>query len=194
MFLSRLGSLNALEQTREGKFWSRWIAGNSPSADSMGRICALLNHDDLRTANHHVYNKLKRNKALAARWHGLTSLVLDGHESHATYRRCCAGGLQREVTVKSKQRGTETRKQFYLRHITAQLITKSFPLMVDAEPMRSGEDEVATAIRLLERVIASYPRAFDVVIADALYTDPQILQIRPGRRPAHAHRAEGRKP
>jgi len=67
-------------------------------------------------------------------------------------------------------------------------------LMVDAEPMRSGEDEVATAIRLLERVIASYPRAFDVVIADALYTDPQILQIRPGRRPAHAHRAEGRKP
>ena len=64
MFLARLGSLNALEQTRESKFWSRWIAGDSPSADSMGRICALVNHDDLRAANHHLDSRLKRNKAL----------------------------------------------------------------------------------------------------------------------------------
>ncbi len=175
MFLARLGSLNALEQTRESKFWARWAAGNSPSADSMGRISALIDHDDLRTANHHVYSRLKRNKALVAPWHGLTVLVLDGHESHATYRRCCTGCLERQVAVKSKDGGTETRKQFYHRHITAQLITENFSLMLDAEPMRSGEDEVATAMRLLERVLASYPRAFDVVIADAFYTDPRFF-------------------
>lgn len=177
MFLARLGSLNSLEQTRKSKCWSRWIAGDPPSADSMGRISALIKHDDLRTANHHVYSRLKRNKALVAPWHGLTILVVDGHESHATYRRCCTGCLEREVTVKSKEGGMETRKQFYHRHITAQLITESFPLMLDAEPMRSGEDEVATAMRLLERVLASYPRAFDVVIADAFYTDPRFFKF-----------------
>ena len=49
--------------------------------------------------------------------------------------------------------------------------------MLDAEPMRAGEDEVATAMRLLERVLASYPRAFDVVIADAFYTDPRFFKF-----------------
>jgi hypothetical protein len=34
---------------------------------------------------------------------------------------------------------------------------------------RPGEDEVAVAIRLLERLFCDYPRAFDVVIADGLY-------------------------
>ncbi len=177
MFLARLGSLNSLEQTRKSKFWSTWIAGDPPSADSMGRICALVNHDDLRVANHHVYSRLKRNKALVAPWHGLTPLVLDGHESHATYRRCCAGCLEREVTVKSKDGGTETRKQFYHRHVTARLITESLSLMLDAEPIRAGEDELAAAMRVLERVLASYPRAFEVVIADALYTDPRFFKF-----------------
>lgn len=175
MFLARLGSLNALEQTRPSKFWSTWIAGDFPSADSMGRICAQVNHDDLRAVNHDVYSRLKRNKALVPNWHGLTALVLDGHESHATYRRHCDGCLEREVTVKSKTAGTETRKQFYHRHVTAQLLTGTLALLLDAEPVRSGEDERAAAIRLLERVLASYPRAFDVVVADALYTDPKIF-------------------
>ena len=30
--------------------------------------------------------------------------------------------------------------------------------LLDHEPQRAGEDEVATALRLLERVIGSYPR------------------------------------
>ena len=41
--------------------------------------------------------------------------------------------------------------------------------MLDAEPQLPGEDELAAAKRLLERVLAAYPRAFDVVLADALY-------------------------
>lgn len=32
-----------------------------------------------------------------------------------------------------------------------------------------GEDEVAAAIRLWERLVLEYPRAFDVVMADGLY-------------------------
>ena len=34
---------------------------------------------------------------------------------------------------------------------------------------RPGEDEVACAMRLLERVLRDYPRAFEVVVADELY-------------------------
>jgi len=177
MFLARLGSLNALEKTRASKAWSRWIAGDSPSADSMGRICGLLNHDDLRAVNHHVYSRLKRNKALPTPWHGLVMLILDGHESHSTYRRHCSGCLERDVTVKNQRGETEKRKQFYHRHVAAQLLSKQFPLLLDAEPMRPGEDELATAIRLLERVLRDYPRAFDLVVADALYANPRFFQF-----------------
>jgi Transposase DDE domain len=42
-------------------------------------------------------------------------------------------------------------------------------LLLDLEPQRPGENEVATALRLLDRVIEAYPRAFDLVLADALY-------------------------
>ena len=41
-------------------------------------------------------------------------------------------------------------------------------LLLDHEPHRPGEGEVATALRLLERVLGAYPRGFDLVLADAL--------------------------
>jgi Transposase DDE domain len=42
-------------------------------------------------------------------------------------------------------------------------------LLLDHEPQQPGEDEVQTALRLLARVLPAYPRAFDLVLADALY-------------------------
>jgi hypothetical protein len=42
-------------------------------------------------------------------------------------------------------------------------------LLLDHEPQLPDEDEVETALRLLARVIPTYPRAFDLVLADALY-------------------------
>jgi hypothetical protein len=172
MFLSRLGSLNALEQTRQSRFWTEWIDGKLPSADSVGRVCALIDHDDLRLANRELYSRLKRNKALAPPWHGLMALVLDGHESHSTYHRRCSGCLERIVKTKNGER-----IQYYHRNVTAQLITDDFQLLLDAEPQRPEEYEIATALRLLERVFTLYPRAFDVVIGDALYTDPRFFNF-----------------
>ena len=90
------------------------------------------------------------------------ALAIDGHESHKTYNRCCEGCLTREI-------GENKRTQYYHRNVTAQLISDGIRFQLDAEPQLPGEDEVATAIRLLERVISNYPRAFDVVLADALY-------------------------
>lgn len=170
MFLVRLGSLNALEQTRSSRCWQRWLPGALPSADTLGRVCALVEPSDVRTVQHHVYTRLKRMKALGPPGHGLMAAAIDGHESHATFRRCCPGCLKRTIHT---DQGDRT--QYYHRHVALQLIGRDFHVMLDAEPQRAGEDEVAAALRLLERVLDMYPRAFDVVLADALYADSRMF-------------------
>ena len=50
-------------------------------------------------------------------------------------------------------------------------------LTLDLEPQRGGEDEVAVALRLLERVLARYPRAFDLVLADGLYAQASFFNF-----------------
>lgn len=170
MFLSRLGSLNALEQSRPSRFWSTWLGGSLPSADTIGRVCALAEPQDVRALHHDLYARFKRMKALEPPGHGLMAAVLDGHESHATYRRCCSGCLQRTIHT-----GQGDRIQYYHRHVGLQLVGRDLHLMVDAEPQKAGEDEVAAALRLLDRVLAAYPRAFDVIVLDGLYADSRVF-------------------
>ena len=50
-------------------------------------------------------------------------------------------------------------------------------LLLDQEPQRPGEDEVQTALRLLTRVIPAYPRAFTLVLADALYAQAPFFNF-----------------
>jgi Transposase DDE domain len=166
LYWSRLGSLNALEMTRSAKSWKTWLGRPLCSADSLGRIAAGVHADTLRQGLHHLYDRLKRNKALPD-LHGLAVAVLDGHETSASYRRCCAGCLQRTTA------SGET--QFYHRNVTLLLLCGSPPgrpavrLLLDLELQRPGEGELTTALRLLQRVLAVYPRAFDLVLADAYY-------------------------
>lgn len=169
LFWTRLGSLNALEMTELTKSWKTWLGQSLCSADSMGRICEHMDADTLREGIHHIYDRLKRNKALPD-IHGIAVAVLDGHETSASYLRCCPGCLKRTIHTASGDR-----VQFYHRNVTLMLLSEPRPgrstvrLLLDHEPQRPGEDEVTTARRLLERVIAAYPRAFDVVLTDALY-------------------------
>jgi hypothetical protein len=60
--------------------------------------------------------------------------------------------------------------EYYHRHVTLMLLpgNQSLRFLLDVEPQRPGEDEVACALRLLTRLLQRYPRAFDVVLADAL--------------------------
>jgi hypothetical protein len=53
--------------------------------------------------------------------------------------------------------------------VTLNLVGADLGLLLDAEPILPGQDEVAAAVRLLDRVVAAYPRAFDVVGGDGLY-------------------------
>ena len=170
LFWARLGSLNALELAANSRFFQRWLGQPVCSADSLGRVTALMDAAGLRSGIHTIYQRLKRNKALPDQA-GLGIAVLDGHESHASYRRHCSGCLQR--TLRS---GHTERTQYYHRQVTLMLLPAARPgcvpvrFLLDHEPQRVGEDEVATALRLLQRVLAAYPRAFDVVLADALYS------------------------
>lgn len=164
MFLARMGSLNALEQLRGHRFWSWWIKGVLPSADTIGRVFEKIDVDALRDVIHHLYSRLKRNKALPAFSRGFIGLLIDGHESSASYLRCCPECLQRVIHCEEGDR-----VQYYHRQVTAMLLSGGFPLLLDIERQRPKEDEVATATRLLRRVLNKYPRAFDIVIGDGLY-------------------------
>lgn len=169
LFWARMGSLNALALAAHSSFFRLWLGQSVCSADSIGRVNALMDAQGLRQGIHHVYDRLKRNKALPDH-HGIGIAVLDGHESHASYLQHCEGCLERTIHT-----GNTDRTQFYHRQVTLMLLPAARPgcqpirLALDHEPQRPGEDEVATALRLLERVIGSYPRAFDLVLADALY-------------------------
>lgn len=173
MTLCRLGSFNALEQVRASPFWKQWLGdeGRLPSADTFGRVCGGMDLEQVRLIQHQLYTRLKRNKALSPPAHGLMLAVLDGHETHATIRRCCPGCLRRVLRTRN---GEVT--QYYHRLVTLMLVAKDQQFLLDAEPILPGknpdlgdEDEVAAAVRLFDRAVRQYPRAFDVVGGDALY-------------------------
>jgi hypothetical protein len=125
----------------------------------------------LRKGLNRVYTCLKRNKVLRA-VEGWEVAVLDGHETHSSYRRHCQGCLERTVHTSAGER-----IQYYHRHVALLLLTDKLRLLLDLEVQRPGEDEVAAALRLLERVVQTYPRAFKVVLADALYAEARFVNF-----------------
>ena len=172
MILSQLGSLNALEQTGSNGFWNKWIGAALPSADTAGKVFSVVDSEQLREIIKHLYSRLKRNKALQPGFGNKVALIIDGHESHSSYLRCCAGCLQR---VMHKNGGDKI--QYYHRHVMVQLMCGNFYLPLDMEPQRPGEDEVAAAERLLKRVLKNYPRAFSLILADGLYVRAGFFQL-----------------
>ena len=164
MMLTRLGSFNALEESAAARLWKKLLGRKLPSADTLGRVCQTLEADPIRRMIHAEYSRLKRLKALDPPSHGLIVAVVDGHETHATRHRCCSDCLKR--TLKTKQ-GTVT--EYYHRLVHILLVGKDLCFHLDAEPIRPGEDEVAAALRLLDRACADFPRAFDLVAGDGLY-------------------------
>jgi len=171
MILARMGSLNALEQHRGNRFWDRWLGGTLPSADTIGRVFSQMELDMIRSLIRNTYSRLKRNKALK-RTHGFHVLIVDGHESSSSYLRCCPGCLKRVIHTREGDR-----IQYYHRNVVAMLSGRDFPLLLDVEEQRQGEDEVSAAFRLMGRVLKNYPRAFDVVVVDGLYLRADFFEL-----------------
>ncbi len=171
LFWARLGSLNALGTTAGARLWKQWLGEELCSEDTIARVHALIDAQGLRKGLHWVYGCLKRNKALRA-LQGWEVAVVDGHEMHSSYRRHCSGCLERTVHT-----STGERIQYYHRHVTVLLLADKFRLLLDLEAQRPGEDEVTAALRLVERVVQTYPRAFKVVLADALYAEARFVNF-----------------
>jgi len=172
MECARIGSLNGLEQARPSDPSKGWLGGPLPSADALGDAAAALSVDDLREELFRQYTVLKRNKAIRPLPRGFLVLILDAHESGASYLRESAGSLRRQVKTAKGER-----TQFYYRHVTAMLLHAGGEVLLDVEPLRPGEDEIAAATRLFERVAERYPRAFDTVSGDALYLHPDFCRL-----------------
>jgi hypothetical protein len=171
MFWLRLGSLNSLAGSAASPFWKKWLGIGLPSAKSMGRVYAQMSCDSFRGGLHDVYTCMKRNKALPAIG-GIHAAILDGHESSSSFLRHCKGCMKRTLhTAKGD------RIQNYHRGVTIMITGNRFRYLLDFEPQRQGEDEVAAALRLLDRVLAAYPRAFQLVIADALYAQAPFINF-----------------
>ena len=174
MAVGQLGSLNALEQAQGVVYWRRWVGGKIASADAMGYGFARIDCDSIRDMIRQVYSQLKRNKALKPLRAGMIALIMDGHESHCSQKRCCDGCLKRKRKTKDKD---EERFEYYHRHVMASLIFEGVCMPLDMEPQRPGEDEGRCARRLLERVLKNYPRAFDLILADGLYARSPFFKL-----------------
>lgn len=170
MFAARLPSFNALVQLRRSPALNRWLGARSlPSAKEQAIISESLDAAPLRDCLGSIMRRLRRNKVLRPR-HGLMLAAIDGHETHSSYKRRHAWSLQREITVNGRKV-----VQYYNRFTVFQIIGEGCYFLLDLEPVLPGEDEVASAMRLLARVLASHPRCFDVLTCDAIYLRPSMI-------------------
>jgi len=178
MFACRRRSLNALEsefRDRE-KQWPQVIGKRLPSADRMGEVmdenvCA----DELRQMHERFIKRAHRMKALprakGCRWRVGS---VDAHELFATRHRRCPACLERWVMV-----GGQMVLEYYHRVVVFEIVSTHPGVLVDLEPIGAGEDEVAAAQRLAERVLKRYPQICDVVVADGAYQEaPFFRKIR----------------
>jgi len=86
--------------------------------------------------------------------------------------RCCEQCSRRKVTVHGREE-----IEYYHRGVVCHLVGFEMALPLDLEMMRPGEGEIPAAKRLLERVLHSYGRFFDVVLGDALYFEAPFFNF-----------------
>jgi hypothetical protein len=101
------------------------------------------------------------------------ALVFDGHESYASYHRTWDGARVR--TIKTAH---GDREQRYYQYVVAHLVGGgAFTFVVDLEPVARDENEVGAAKRLLDRIQRRFAFDYDVVLADAIYTDASFWSL-----------------
>jgi len=66
---------------------------------------------------------------------------------------------------------------YYYRMTVCNLLNTPIDLPLDAEPILAGENEVASAKRMIQRLCDNYTRLFDVIVADALYMEGPFVNF-----------------
>ena len=67
--------------------------------------------------------------------------------------------------------------EYYHRGVVCHLIGQDLAIPLDVEFQRPGEGEVSAAKRLLERVFTNYPRYFNAVVGDGLYSEAPFINF-----------------
>lgn len=177
--ITHVPSLLQLEEETRSPQWQR-LAGypDRISHDTLGYASNRMSPEGLGRAARYINRKLKRGKAFEeSKTNGLLVVSLDANEQFCSDCRCCQDCLRREVTSKDAQGQPVKKTQYYHKQVYAQLSGPRLSVILDLEPMRAGEEECATALRLLRRMRKTYgPRFFDVVVVDSWYTNGPFLK------------------
>jgi len=171
LWLCRLRSFNALHLVGRRGAGRRFLRHAMPSADQMAANSELLDLSEMRAILGRMYKRLVRNKVLLPlRGHRLA--VVDGHEINCSYDRCCPQCQQRELTVNGQKR-----IQYYHRAVVFQLVGPGFRFLLDFELLLPHDDEGSAALRLIQRVLTTYPRCFDILLGDGLYPQARLFKL-----------------
>jgi len=93
-----------------------------------------------------------------------------------TKRRKWPGFCERKLqTVNAEE------SEYYYRMVACNLLNTQIDLPLDIEPISAGENEVAAAKRIVQRLCDNYTRFFDVIVADALYMEGPFVNFCVGR-------------
>ena len=171
MFATGRTSLNSMEKdlVRIPSRLRGVVGELAPSIDSLGRIYCQTATEPLRWMLRFILHRLKRNKALSDQG-PLHVVAVDGHEFFSSKKRDCPDCQTRTLTIQGKEV-----TEYYHRGVVCHLIGHPLALPLDVELLRPGEGEETAAKRLIERVVSSYGRFFDVVVGDGLYLDAPFI-------------------
>ena len=167
---TRVSSYLDLAQQTQRRRWRRLCHLKAAVGDDLfGYVTERLDAEDLRQGLAGCVKTLKQNKALAScKINGLL---------FASRSRCCPDCCQRQVQETGPDGQKRKVTEYYHRYVFAQINGPKINALLDVQPIRPGEEECASALRLLGRLRRIYgPRFFDAITADAWYAKGPFLR------------------
>ncbi len=187
MFLMRQPSLNRLEPKLKTRRFKHLIGSKRPqvaSADAISYSLDRFQHNPLWDGLVGVNKTFKRNKVFSRGDGGVVAAGVDGVELFKSKSRCCPECLTRTVREKQPDGTTSKVTEYYHRAVEAQVLGAFPHALLGSQLQRPGEDEVACASRVIEKIVEEYgPRFVNLWVVDAAYAEAPFLHS------AKAHRA-----
>lgn len=163
--IANLGSLHSF-------FQNNISAKELPSVSTIARVADSLSLDGIREVGSHVY-KIARAKKMIEPYMGQYIAIVDGHEITTSQYCKCIHCKKRKL-----KSGKGTAKYQYYHSFTALILAgEKYSFVLDIEPIAPGESEITSSYRLIKRVCKNYPRAFKILIGDALYLNAKIFKL-----------------
>ena len=188
--LLRIPSLNSLEGWLKRPGFQRLLGLpafeglKSFSSDTVARVLDRVYLHELQPLLPRLIEQAERKKVFRAGKPGQRRVVaIDGWEQFSSYDRHCKECLTRDVTVEDGKR-----TQYYHRWAVAFLLSQDVEVVLDMEPLLTAdrrdpkdnagdahEGESTAALRLLDRLHATYGSWLDLFVLDALYASGPFM-------------------